>query len=68
MNNYVQAIMRLEFLFSTMTLDKRKYDEVLFYFEKLLNQRDALRRDNLVNAIMKNSRTYEEIIRFINTN
>ena len=47
---------------------KRKYDNALADLEKLLNKRDALRRDELVSAIMKSSRTYEEIIRFINTN
>lgn len=47
---------------------KKKYDNALAELEKLLDKRDALRRDELVNAIMKSSRTYEEIIRFINTN
>ena len=47
---------------------KTKYDNALADLEKLLNKRDALRRDELVSAIMKSSRTYEDIIRFINTN
>ena len=32
----------------------------------LLDKRDALRRDELVKAIMKSDRTYEEVLAFLN--
>lgn len=33
----------------------------------LLDKRDALRRDELVKAIMNSNRTYEEVLEFLNT-
>lgn len=34
----------------------------------LLDKRDALRRDELVKAILKSDKTYEEVLEFLGTN
>lgn len=41
--------------------DKRKLSD-------LLDKRDALRRDELVKAILKSDKTYEEVLEFLETN
>jgi hypothetical protein len=44
---------------------KKQYDAALAALSDLLDKRDAIRRDELVNAIMKSNRTYEEVISFL---
>lgn len=44
---------------------KKEYDEVIAVLSDLLDKRDALRRDELVKAIMKSDRTYEEVLEFL---
>ena len=46
---------------------KKEYDEAIGVLSDLLDKRDALRRDELVKAIMKSDRTYEEVMAFLNT-
>ena len=46
---------------------KKEYDEAIAVLSDLLDKRDALRRDELVKAIMKSDRTYEEVRAFLNT-
>ena len=46
---------------------KKEYDEAIAVLSDLLEKRDALRRDELVKAIMKSDRTYEEVMAFLNT-
>ena len=46
---------------------KKLYDEATSALSDLLDKRDALRRDELVKAIMKSDRTYEEILAFLGT-
>jgi len=46
---------------------KKEYDEAVAVLSDLLDKRDALRRDELVKAIMKSDRTYEEVMAFLNT-
>lgn len=46
---------------------KKEYDEAIAVLSDLLDKRDALRRDELVKAIMKSDRTYEEVMAFLNT-
>ena len=46
---------------------KKMYDEAIAALSDLLDKRDALRRDELVKAIMKSNRTYEEVLEFLNT-
>ena len=46
---------------------KKEYDEAIAVLSDLLDKRDALRRDELVNTIMKRNKTYEEVMAFLNT-
>ena len=45
---------------------KKQYDAAVAARSDLLDKRDALRRDDLVKAIMKSDRTYEEVLAFLN--
>ena len=44
---------------------RKQYDAAVAVFSDLLDKRDALRRDELVKAIMKSDRTYEEVLEFL---
>ena len=46
---------------------KKQYDRAVAVLSDLLDKRDALRRDELVKAIMNSSRTYEEVLAFLST-
>jgi energy-converting hydrogenase A subunit M len=46
---------------------KKQYDAALATLSDLLDKRDAIRRDELVKAIMKSDRTYEEVLAFLGT-
>ena len=47
---------------------KKQYDTALAKLSDLLDKRDALRRDELVKAILKSDKTYEEVVKFLGTN
>ena len=44
---------------------KKQYDAALAKLSDLLDKRDALRRDELVKAILKSDKTYEEVLEFL---
>lgn len=44
---------------------KKEYDAALSTLSDLLDKRDAIRRDELVKAILKSNRTYEEVLAFL---
>ena len=44
---------------------KKKYDEATDKLKGLLNKKKALQTEELMNAVMKSSRSYEEILRYI---
>ena len=46
---------------------KKAYDTAIANLSNLLDERDAIRRDELVKAIMKSKKTYEEVMAFLNT-
>ena len=46
---------------------KKLYDEAIAALSDLLDKRDALRRDELVKAIMNSDRPYEEVLEFLNS-
>ena len=46
---------------------KKQYDEALAKLSDLLDKRDALKRDELVKAILKSDKTYEEVLEFLGT-
>lgn len=46
---------------------KKEYDAATAALGDLLDKREALQRDELVKAIMKSGRKYEEILAFLDT-
>jgi len=44
---------------------KKQYDDALAKLSDLLDKKDALRRDELVKAILKSDKTYEEVLEFL---
>ena len=44
---------------------KKKYDEATDKLKSLLDKKKALQKEELMNAVMKSSRSYEEILRYI---
>ena len=44
---------------------KKQYDAAVAKLSDLLDKRDALRRDELIKAIMKSDKTYEEVLEFL---
>ena len=44
---------------------KKKYDEATDKLKSLLDKKKALQTEELMNAVMKSSRYYEEILRYI---
>lgn len=46
---------------------KKQYDAAVAALSDLLDKREALQRDELVKAIMKSNRTYEEVLAFLDT-
>ena len=44
---------------------KKQYDAAVAALSDLLDKRDALRRDELVKAILKSDKTYEEVLAFL---
>ncbi len=44
---------------------KKQYDDSLAKLSDLLDKRDALRREELVKAILKSDKTYEEVLDFL---
>lgn len=47
---------------------KKQYDDAIAVLSDLLDKRDSLKRDELVKAIMKSDRTYDEVIAFLDNN
>lgn len=46
---------------------KKQYDVAVKNLSDLLDKRDALRRDELVKAIMNSTRSYEEVLTFLDS-
>ena len=57
---------RIEKAQAQVSKTKKQYDAAVAALSDLLDKRDALRRDELVKAIMKSDRTYEEVLAFLN--
>lgn len=45
---------------------KAAYDNAVDQLQKLLDKRDAQRKEDIWDAIIKSEKSYEEILRFIN--
>ena len=46
---------------------KKEYDTAISALSDLLDKREAIQRDELVKAILKSDRTYEEVLAFLDT-
>ena len=46
---------------------KKEYAAAVSALSDLLDKRDALQRDELIKAILKSDRTYEEVLAFLDT-
>ncbi|MCR5235436.1 MAG: hypothetical protein K6E53_16260 [Lachnospiraceae bacterium] len=44
---------------------RKQYDAAIAALSDLLDKRDALKRDELVKAIMKSDKTYDEVLAFL---
>ncbi len=44
---------------------KGKYDTAVTKLSDLMDKKDALKKEQLVNAIMKSNRTYDEVLQFL---
>ena len=44
---------------------KKQYDTALATLSELLDKRDAIRQDELVKAFVRSSRSYEEVMAFL---
>ena len=58
---------RIEQAQEQVSKTKKAYDAAIAVLSDLLDKRDALRRDELVKAIMKSDKTYEEVLEFLNS-
>ena len=45
---------------------KKRYDHATAVLKELLDKRDAIRKDEILSAIVKSGRSYEEIMDFLN--
>ena len=64
----LQAVdMKIEKAQEQVSKTKKAYDTAIANLSELLDQRDAIRRDELVKAIMKSNRTYDEVMAFLKT-
>ena len=45
---------------------KKAYDTAIATLSDLLDKRDAIRKDELIKAMAKSDRTYEEVLEFLN--
>lgn len=64
----LQAVeLKIEKAQEQVSKTKKAYDTAIANLSNLLDERDAIRRDELVKAIMKSNKTYEEVMTFLNT-
>ena len=45
---------------------KKKYDQATANLKELLDKRDAIRTEEILSAVVKSGRSYEEIMNFLN--
>ena len=45
---------------------KKKYDQATANLKELLDKRDAIRKEEILSAVVKSGRSYEEIMSFLN--
>lgn len=47
---------------------KQKYDAAVAALKDLMDKRNAVKRDEIISAIMKSDKSYDQILRFIQAN
>ena len=50
-----------------MERSKLKYDAAVVELKQLLEKREAMRKDVLINAITRSKKSYDEILEFLKT-
>lgn len=45
---------------------KKKYDQATANLKELLDKRDAIRKEEILSAVVKSGRSYDEIMNFLN--
>ena len=64
----LQAVeLKIEKAQEQVSKTKKAYDTAIANLSELLDKRDALRLEELVKAIMKSNKTYEEVMAFLKT-
>ena len=64
----LQAVeLKIEKAQEQVSKTKKAYDTAIANLSELLDKRDNLRREELVKAIMKSNKTYEEVMAFLKT-
>ena len=64
----LQAVeLKIEKAQEQVSKTKKAYDTAIAKLSDLLDKRNAIRRDELVKAIMKSNKTYEEVMAFLKT-
>ena len=58
-------VQKIELAQARIIKTKASYDEAVGDLQILLNKQDALRKDEIWNAITKSSKSYEEILKMI---
>jgi hypothetical protein len=56
---------KIEKVQSDVIKAKKKYDLAVSTLKDLMDKRDALKRDELINTIMKSDKSYDQILQFI---
>ena len=46
---------------------KKRYDQAVSNLKELTDMRDAMKKEEIVSAIIKSGRSYDEIMDFLNT-
>lgn len=46
---------------------KKRYDQAVSNLKELTDKRDAMKKEEIVSAIIKSGRSYDEIMDFLNT-
>ena len=66
-NTEETLVLKIEKAQQKVIKTKAAYEKAVDELQKLLDKRDAKRKDDIWKAIIKSDKSYEEILRFINT-
>ena len=63
--NEITYLQQIEKAKEKVIKTKAAYDQAVSSLQKLLDKRDAKRKDDLWNAVMKSEKSYDEILQMI---